>query len=371
MVYYFCSEFSTNREKRTLMKNFLWFVAGLGAIILAGLLSDSASAQVPAAGAAVVPPTTLWSFLGIPQGANKLKDATANRRGNRPDAERTDPLRRLADPKNLDPEMPKSVQAAAKIKQQEDLAPQKIKAIKYLATMGCGCYQKMGVREALVESLDDCTEEVRYEAATALANVAGCRCDKCGNSCCNAKVMNKLKELAEGTDERCCPKETSDRVRQAAREALNACKNKLPAMNVTPNGIELRPTPMPAPGPTGVESSGIPAPPVQGTTTSPPAPATPTPATGKKPLDLPGDAPGGDPVLAPHAAGKVGSVPAITNDTAESMVSVGKIDTPSSVNKTVVQTSASTSPEAPVRIQWVIGGEDSDAPGAGVSEASN
>ncbi|MEI8373355.1 MAG: hypothetical protein WCJ35_11055 [Planctomycetota bacterium] len=346
------------------MKNFQWFVIGLGTIILAGLLFDSASAQVPAAAAAaaVAPPTTLWNFLGIPQGTNKLKDATANRRGNRPNAERTDPLRRLADPKNLDPEMPKSIQAAAKIKQQEDLAPQKIKAIKYLATMGCGCYQKMGVREALIESLDDCTEDVRYEAAAALAKVAGCHCDKCGNSCCNAKVMNKLKELADGTDERCCQKETSERVRQAAREALNACKNKLPAMNVTPGGVEPRPTPEQRP--IGVESSGIPAPPVQGSPTTPTNPnSNPTPATGKKPLDLPGDAPRGDPVFVPHAAGKVGSVPALTSGTTESVVAASKINTPPNVNKTVVQTSASTSPEAPVRLQWVIGDEGSDNSG--------
>lgn len=354
------------------MKNFSWFVVSLGTIVLAGLLSDSASAQAPAAPAAVAPPTTLWNFLGIPQGANKLKDATANRRGNRPDAERTDPLRRLADPKNLDPEMPKSVQAAAKIKQQEDLAPQKIKAIKYLATMGCGCYQKMGVREALLESLDDCTEDVRYEAAAALAKAAGCRCDKCGNSCCNAKVMNKLKELADGTDERCCQKEASERVRQAAREALNACKNKLPAMNVTPGGVE--PRPIPEQRPIGVESSGIPAPPVQGSPTLPPTPAnpnsTPTPATGKKPLDLPGDAPGGDPVSVPHA-GKAGSTPALTSGTAKSVVAESKIDTPPSVNTTVVQTSASSSPEAPVRLQLIIGGEGTDTSGAGISETSN
>ena len=110
----------------------------------------------------------MWNYLGIPQGVNKVRDATSNHFGNHPDAERTNPLTRIADPANLDPKMPKSIQTAAKIKQQEDLAPQKIKAIKYLATVGCGCYQKMGVREALLESLDDCTEDVRYEAAKAL-----------------------------------------------------------------------------------------------------------------------------------------------------------------------------------------------------------
>src|SRR5271157_497979 len=166
------------------MKRFHLVMAGLGAIVLAGLHPDSASAQA----APAAPTPTLWNYLGIPQGANKIQDAFRNRLGNSPDSERTNPLTRIADPANLDPKMPQSIQTAAKIKQQEDLAPQKIKAIKYLATVGCGCYQKMGVREALLESLDDCTEDVRYEAAKALAKVAGDCCDKCGNTCCNAKV---------------------------------------------------------------------------------------------------------------------------------------------------------------------------------------
>ena len=152
------------------MRIFSRLMGGLEAIVLLGLYSAAAWAQAPAAPASS---PTLWSYLGIPQGVNKLEDATWNRSGNRPDAERTNPLTRIADPANLSDNMPKSIQTAAKIKQQEDLAPQKIKAIKYLATVGCGCYQKMGVREALLESLDDCTEEVRYEAACGA--VQGCR----------------------------------------------------------------------------------------------------------------------------------------------------------------------------------------------------
>ena len=211
------------------MGNFRWFIAGLGALVLAGLNSNSVSAQAPAP----APPPTLWQFLGIPQGVNKIQDATLNSSGNNPGLERTPPLTSIADPANLKSSDP-AIQAAAKIKQQQDQAPQKIKAIKYLATVGCGCYQKMGVRDALVDALDDCAEEVRYEAALALAKVAGDHCANCGETCCNAKVMNKLKELAEGTDERCCPKETSQRVREAACRALNACRQKLPARNVTP-----------------------------------------------------------------------------------------------------------------------------------------
>jgi len=136
------------------MRYFSRVVAGLGAIILAGVCSDSALAQTQAAAA----PQTLWNFLGIPQGVDKVQSALLNRTGNNPGSELTPPLKGIADPSNLDPKMPPSIKAAAKIKQQEDLAPQKIKAIKYLATIGCGCYQKMGVREALLDSLDDCTE---------------------------------------------------------------------------------------------------------------------------------------------------------------------------------------------------------------------
>ena len=148
-------------------------------------------------------PTTLLNFLGIPQGFQRLRDATANRWGNNPGMERTDPLKPIADPANLQSPNP-AIQTAAKIKQAQDLAPQKIKAIKYLATVGCGCYPN--VKEALVAALDDCSEEVRYQAAVALCRAAGNPCKQCEkNGCCNAAVMNKLQELAYGQDDQCCP----------------------------------------------------------------------------------------------------------------------------------------------------------------------
>jgi len=62
--------------------------------------------------------------------------------------------------------------AAAEIKAEEDAAPQKIKALRYLATIGCaGCYP--GVEEGLLAALDDCTESVRYEAVKALRRHGG------------------------------------------------------------------------------------------------------------------------------------------------------------------------------------------------------
>jgi hypothetical protein len=76
----------------------------------------------------------------------------------------------LADPANLNSDNP-AIKAAAEIKTEEDLAPQKIKAIRYLSTIACGCYPQ--VRPALLAALDDCTEEVRYEGLGRCADPPG------------------------------------------------------------------------------------------------------------------------------------------------------------------------------------------------------
>ena len=47
------------------------------------------------------PPTTLLNYLGIPQGIDRVRDATVNRNGNFPGLERKDPLRPIGDPVNL------------------------------------------------------------------------------------------------------------------------------------------------------------------------------------------------------------------------------------------------------------------------------
>jgi hypothetical protein len=191
------------------------------------------------------PPTTLWSFLGIPQGFQKIRDATTNTLGNHPKWERKPALKRIADPANLASDNP-AIQAAAKIKADTDLAPQKIKAIKYLATVCCNCAKnKEEVRDALLAALDDCTEEVRYEAAVALCKCAGDVCTICNRgSCCDAKIMNKLTKMAEGKDAQDCWLEPSARVRAAAAYALSACQQV------------HRPTAAPPP-PEGVESPRI------------------------------------------------------------------------------------------------------------------
>jgi hypothetical protein len=189
------------------------------------------------------PPATLWSFLGIPQGYRYVRDNAFNRSGNRPGMERKPPLKAIADPKNLESSDP-SIKKAAEVKQAEDLKKQKIKAVKYLAKIGCGCYNRDGsITDALIKSLDDCTEEVRLATAQAIAEAAaGEQCLNCKmRSCCSEEISNKLYEVAYERDENGCFLEPSERVRMAAAEALRTC--------CSGNGdmVFMEPGPTPAP----------------------------------------------------------------------------------------------------------------------------
>jgi hypothetical protein len=203
-------------------KNGILWVVALAATVQS-LHSESAFGQAPPP-----PPEsfTFWKFLGIPQAINKVKDASINTRGNRPGMERKPPIKRLADPANLESKNP-AIKAAAQIKAEEDLAQQKIKALKYLATIGCGCYDKKidpPVKVALMAALDDCTEQVRYEAAKAIAEAACSKCKHCSQNCCCDKAMtDKLSAVAFEKDDNGCWLESSARVRAAAKEAMRAC----------------------------------------------------------------------------------------------------------------------------------------------------
>jgi hypothetical protein len=191
------------------------------------------------------PVTTVWQKLGVSQAAVGMRDALQNRGGDRPQREWKPPLKRIADPENLDSDNP-AIAAAAKFKQQEDQKDQKIKAIKYLAQIGCGCYDKDGdVEAAFLAALDDCTPEVRIAAAEGLAAAAGtncCRYDGCAASCCTEKVVKRLHEMAFEVDDDGCPKEPSPAVRRAAAQAANACS----AVRL-PKPDEPLPTPQPEP----------------------------------------------------------------------------------------------------------------------------
>jgi hypothetical protein len=165
---------------------------------------------------------TLWRFLGIPQGFQRIGDARLNRSGNFPGLERKPPLKPIAHPDNLLSNNP-AIKKAAEIKMQEDLAKQKIKAIKYLAKLGCDkCYG--GVKEAMMAALDDCTEQVRYEAAKAIGEAAVQHCDVCSRQCCcDEELTKKLAQVVYELDDKGCPVEPSERVREMAKEALQAC----------------------------------------------------------------------------------------------------------------------------------------------------
>lgn len=214
-----------------------------------------AALQVGSAAPGALPgasPMTLWKFMGVPQGIQKLRGATTNRRGNFPGREPKPPLKALADPANLLSGNP-AIETAAKIKQQEDMKKQKIKALKYLATIGCGCYP--GVKEAFMAALGDCTEAVRLQAAESIAKAADTKCDKCSKSCCcDADMMQKLNDVATARDDQGCFVEPSAEVRMAACEALMACRRRVPVYPVPvvpgppPIGTEAQPDTAPPPG---------------------------------------------------------------------------------------------------------------------------
>ncbi len=177
---------------------------------------------------------TIWHRLGVPQSVGRYKlfrESRVNRKGNRPEREAKPKLLKLTDPANLEPGAPEMLKAAAEIKKQEDLAPQKLKALKYIATIGCGCYDKGDlVQNALIEALSDCTPAVRKEALnTIMAQVSGDCCNCCcpsacnSKSCCTRKLYDRLEEMAIKTDDTGCPVEPDPAVRAMAMRVLNAC----------------------------------------------------------------------------------------------------------------------------------------------------
>jgi hypothetical protein len=191
-----------------------------GVVLGAGTLAEAQN--VPPA-APVGPAPTLWHYLGLRQGSWMRRDAFLNRSGNRPWAERTPPLKRLADPALADVDNA-AIKKAQQIKAEEELAPQKIKAIKYLATLGCGkCYK--GVDEAFLESLKDCTEAVRYETVMALQSIPNQECPMCDNDCCTEAITEELAKIAyeRDPDHPDCWYEPSARIREAAAAAINVC----------------------------------------------------------------------------------------------------------------------------------------------------
>ena len=198
---------------------------------LASILDSAANAENSVVAitprAPCCPKQTLPEFLGLRclaagvcEGVDRLRNCLGMAF---PGLEAKPELLAITDPANMSEDAPPAVQAAADIKSQEDQAAQKIKAIRYLATIGCGgCYPD--VEDALIAAMDDCTEEVRYEAVLAVRKTTGVRCCYCScDACCTEKVQNKLRDLANGQPCPCCQGEQSARSRRQARLALAAC----------------------------------------------------------------------------------------------------------------------------------------------------
>ncbi|MFO0906571.1 MAG: peptidylprolyl isomerase [Pirellulales bacterium] len=217
----------------------------------------------PSAPQQCCPKMTLPEFLGFKGMFKAIGGAGAhlfsrlfratNLTGRFPALQPQPPLLPLTDPANMAPDAPPVVQAAAEAKQEEDKAGQKIMALRYLATLGCGgCYDK--IEDALLEALNDCTETVRYEAALALkgnSSQGRGKCKYCSSgSCCSAKVRKKLQELADKTDAMGEYLETSERVRRVARLALDQCGGPPPD---SPTEV---PTEGPQPTPAATASRG-------------------------------------------------------------------------------------------------------------------
>ncbi|MEQ1829159.1 MAG: hypothetical protein ABL921_24565 [Pirellula sp.] len=197
-----------------------------------------------------IPTATVWDKLGITGAGARLRDSTINRSGNFPGLEKKPPVLRLADPANLAPEKPEVIKTAAKIKQDQDLKKQKIKAIKFLAEVNCGCYNKDdAVAKAFLEALGDCDPDVRQAAVEAICTTAG-NCSKCKTgcetTCCSEEILKKLNELANGKDANGCPKESVPEIRSMAAAAIRKCPCP------QPKPIEE----IPAPAPHDIEELG-------------------------------------------------------------------------------------------------------------------
>lgn len=220
-------------------------IASISLVMLIGLTSTSSAQRTPREpriGGVLPPPTqanfnpdvvTIWHKLGIPQGVGrfkKLRDSRINRDGLSPGKERKPPVLSIADPKNLEEGAPEMLKAAAQIKMDQDLAPQKIKALRYICSIGCSCYNKQTaglIEKVLVEAMQDCTVDVRLAAMQVVLANAGNKCACSGQgqceTCCSEGVVKKLQEIAYKMNDKGCYIEPNQQVRNLAERALSAC----------------------------------------------------------------------------------------------------------------------------------------------------
>ena len=174
-----------------------------------------------------LPVPTVWDKLGIPQATAAIRDSTVNRNGNFPSLEKKPRLLKIADPANLKPEKPEMIKAAAKIKTDQDLKKQKLKAIAFLAEVNCGCYNKDdAVAKAFLEAMADCDPDIRKAAIEGLSKAAG-SCSKCRTgcetTCCTEEILKKAQDLATGKDANGCFKEPDKEIRAMAAALVRKC----------------------------------------------------------------------------------------------------------------------------------------------------
>ncbi|MAI78104.1 MAG: hypothetical protein CL917_04120 [Deltaproteobacteria bacterium] len=176
--------------------------------------------------------TTLPEFLGLDLvfgGLSGIGEGLRNRLGTRfPGLESKPPMLAITDPANMSEESSPAVKAAAEAKKEEDKAPQKIKAVSYLASLGCGkCYPD--TEQAMLSALDDCNEAVRFAAVKGLRKSVGNGCSCCRqNNCCSLPLLKKLAEMGYDKDESGCYVEPSARVRRYARLVVCGCGGPSP-----------------------------------------------------------------------------------------------------------------------------------------------
>ena len=176
---------------------------------------------------------TLPEFLGLSglgSGIHGACTSLRSRLGMRfPGLEPQAPLLTITDPANQGEDATPEVQAAAKQKEEKEKAAQKIKAIRYLTSeTGCGkCYPE--TEKAIVSSLQDCIEAVRFETVKGLRKQITCKCVGCRNDCCcTDPILEQLHKMANDTDCHGCPVEQSARVRRLARIVLCKCGGYVP-----------------------------------------------------------------------------------------------------------------------------------------------
>lgn len=221
------------------------------------------------------PVPTVWDKLGVTNAIKKAKekrDARINKDGCSPEKEKKPQLVKISDKKNLESDNP-LLAIAAKAKQDQDLIPQKLKALRYLSTLGCGC--NADVEPAILAAMEDCAPAIRREAVRLVISAVNktdicdtcedgqkrklfkkrllcghckgkgclsckhqgsvevdyastmceCECTTCNvcGTCCSEAIQAKLQKMAYGQDSSGCYLEPDASIRALAEQALNLC----------------------------------------------------------------------------------------------------------------------------------------------------